>query len=288
MAASQRPLRHRSHERPGPALTKIKWLGHAGSLRAAPAGIVRLSERTPARTAPMSIETLKTEIAREFGTPAVVVDLDRSSAISSAGRSTATRSGSSTARTSRRTGARDRPPSVRARRRRHHVPEARRGGGDGRRRHPRHVADLQHPRPFEARPAGGPHPRHRLSRSSPISEIVVAGLEQAAEAGGRKLGVLIECDTGAGRNGVQSPAAAQISGASHLGISATHLRRSDDLSEVRRTARHRGLLRRGARHSLRPTASKSRHSRAAARPTCGKRRGTGSYHRVPRRHLHLQ
>jgi D-serine deaminase-like pyridoxal phosphate-dependent protein len=42
------------------------------------------------------------------------------------------------------------------------------------------------------------------------SEIVVAGLEQAAEAGGRKLGVLIECDTGAGRNGVQTPEAAQV------------------------------------------------------------------------------
>jgi D-serine deaminase-like pyridoxal phosphate-dependent protein len=41
------------------------------------------------------------------------------------------------------------------------------------------------------------------------SEAIVAGLELAAEAGGRRLAVLIECDTGAGRNGVQTPEAAQ-------------------------------------------------------------------------------
>ncbi len=41
------------------------------------------------------------------------------------------------------------------------------------------------------------------------SEAVLAGLEQAAEAAGRKLAVLVECDTGAGRNGVQTPVDAQ-------------------------------------------------------------------------------
>jgi D-serine deaminase-like pyridoxal phosphate-dependent protein len=53
------------------------------------------------------------------------------------------------------------------------------------------------------------------------SEEVVAGLEQAAEAGGRRLDVMIECDTGAGRNGAQTPEAAQalarrISTSKHL------------------------------------------------------------------------
>jgi D-serine deaminase-like pyridoxal phosphate-dependent protein len=40
------------------------------------------------------------------------------------------------------------------------------------------------------------------------SDIVVAGLAQAAKDAGRALHVLVECDTGAGRNGVQSPFAA--------------------------------------------------------------------------------
>jgi D-serine deaminase-like pyridoxal phosphate-dependent protein len=55
------------------------------------------------------------------------------------------------------------------------------------------------------------------------SEEVVAQLEQAAEAGGRRLAVLVECDTGAGRNGVQSPEdarllARRIAASSHLAL----------------------------------------------------------------------
>ncbi|MEZ5923390.1 MAG: alanine racemase [Hyphomicrobiaceae bacterium] len=37
------------------------------------------------------------------------------------------------------------------------------------------------------------------------SEEIVSALEEAAEAGGRRLAVLVECDTGAGRNGMQTP-----------------------------------------------------------------------------------
>ncbi len=40
------------------------------------------------------------------------------------------------------------------------------------------------------------------------SQIVVEGLAYAAKAAGRDIDVLVECDTGAGRNGVQSPGAA--------------------------------------------------------------------------------
>ncbi|MCI0430860.1 MAG: alanine racemase [Rhodospirillales bacterium] len=52
-----------------------------------------------------------------------------------------------------------------------------------------------------------------LARGTDISvvadnEAVVAGLGQAGEASGRRLTVLVECDTGARRNGVQSPEAA--------------------------------------------------------------------------------
>jgi D-serine deaminase-like pyridoxal phosphate-dependent protein len=49
-----------------------------------------------------------------------------------------------------------------------------------------------------------------LARRTDISvvadnEAVVAGLGQAGEASGRHLSVLVECDTGAKRNGVQNP-----------------------------------------------------------------------------------
>jgi D-serine deaminase-like pyridoxal phosphate-dependent protein len=40
------------------------------------------------------------------------------------------------------------------------------------------------------------------------SEMVVRGLQKAAQASGKALSVFVECDTGMGRNGVQSPAAA--------------------------------------------------------------------------------
>ncbi|MFM8746394.1 MAG: alanine racemase [Aestuariivirga sp.] len=40
------------------------------------------------------------------------------------------------------------------------------------------------------------------------NEAVLAGLSHAAGAAGRDLSVMVECDTGAGRNGVQSPEAA--------------------------------------------------------------------------------
>jgi D-serine deaminase-like pyridoxal phosphate-dependent protein len=50
---------------------------------------------------------------------------------------------------------------------------------------------------------------------------MIEGLSAAGRAAGRKISVLVECDTGAGRNGVQSPAAARalaqaIDQASHL------------------------------------------------------------------------
>ncbi|MGO8800812.1 MAG: alanine racemase [Roseiarcus sp.] len=40
------------------------------------------------------------------------------------------------------------------------------------------------------------------------NNLILEGLSGAARRGGRSLGVLVECDTGAGRNGVQTPAAA--------------------------------------------------------------------------------
>jgi D-serine deaminase-like pyridoxal phosphate-dependent protein len=52
-----------------------------------------------------------------------------------------------------------------------------------------------------------------LARRSDISVVadnveILEGLSAAGFAAGRKISVLVECDTGAGRNGVQSPAAA--------------------------------------------------------------------------------
>jgi D-serine deaminase-like pyridoxal phosphate-dependent protein len=52
-----------------------------------------------------------------------------------------------------------------------------------------------------------------LARRTQISVVadniqMIAGLSEAGIAAGRKISVLVECDTGAGRNGVQSPAEA--------------------------------------------------------------------------------
>ena len=52
-----------------------------------------------------------------------------------------------------------------------------------------------------------------LARRTDISVVadhadVVAGLGEAGQAAGRDIAVLVECDTGAGRNGVQTPEAA--------------------------------------------------------------------------------
>ena len=103
----------------------------------------------------MSIETLKTEIAREFGTPAVVIDLDRVEA--------------NIARVQQLCdAARRRQPAAhqdaqepgagqdagRGRRQGHHLPEARRGRGDGRGRPRRHPHQLQPAGRGEDRPPG--------------------------------------------------------------------------------------------------------------------------------------
>ncbi|MDE2791345.1 MAG: alanine racemase [Paracoccaceae bacterium] len=63
----------------------------------------------------------------------------------------------------------------------------------------------------------------RTARVSVVADnaVVIEGIAWAASAAGRRIGVLVECDTGGGRNGVQSPdeaaaLARQISGSPYL------------------------------------------------------------------------
>ncbi len=157
----------------------------------------------------MSIDTLKAEIARHFGTPAVVVDLDK-----------VERNIQRIQAICDRAGVANRP----------HIKTHKLValalhqlalGASG--------ITVQKVGEAEVMAAAGIRDmlltfnilgRSKLARLATLirdtdikvvadSETIVAGLEQAAEAGGRKLSVMIECDTGAGRNGVQSPEAAQ-------------------------------------------------------------------------------
>ena len=102
---------------------------------------------------------------------------------------------------------RDRQDADGGGRHRHHLPEARRGRGlrrrRGRRRHPAH---LQHPRRGQDRAADGAGPA-RVKRLAVVldNEVVARGLSEAAARHGLDIRFLVECDTGFGRNGVQTP-----------------------------------------------------------------------------------
>ena len=61
---------------------------------------------------------------------------------------------------------------------------------------------------------------------------VVAGLGQAGREAGRDIAVLVECETGAARNGVQSPGRRGRAGRRHRADRGPALRRADDLSRA--------------------------------------------------------
>ncbi len=98
-----------------------------------------------------------------------------------------------------------------------------------------------------------------LARRTAISLVadnhdMIAGLGSAGRAAGRDISVLVECDTGAGRNGVQSPASAielakaidGTAGLSFAGLmtyaaTGQRLQAQDFLREARDGCRHAGL-----------------------------------------------
>ena len=87
--------------------------------------------------------------------------------------------------------------------------------------------------------------RHKLERLADLArrtaikvvadnEAVLEGLSHAAGLAGRDIEVLVECDTGAGRNGVQSPEAALRLAQAIDRTPGSRLRRADDAAEERR------------------------------------------------------
>jgi D-serine deaminase-like pyridoxal phosphate-dependent protein len=218
------------------------------------------------RNAPMSTESLETEIAREFGTPAVVIDLDRVEA--------------NIARVQKlceAAGVANRPHI-----KTHKSPVLAKmqvaAGAKG--------ITCQKLGEAEVMVAGGiddilisynllgEEKVGRLGRLLQRAQIVVAadnpttiaGLPQAAEIAGRPLGVVIECDTGRKRAGVETAKeAVELAGL----IKEQPGLRFDGFLFIRR--RRRG--RRRSASSTRPrkasarSGSKRASSRPAARPT---------------------
>ena len=191
----------------------------------------------------MSTESLKTQIAREFGTPAVVIDLDRVEA--------------NIARVQKRAKPRRRQPAAHqdaqeprrspacrcGRRQRHHLPEAGRGRGDGRRRAST-ISSSATTCSARRRSAAWPRCCNALSTVVAADNPTIAGLPQAAEIAGRPLGVVIECDTGRKRAGVETATEAiELAGSSRSSPACASM---DSCSiRPRRRGRDAALLRRG-------------------------------------------
>ena len=108
----------------------------------------------------------------------------------------------------------------------------------------------------------------RIKRLAVVAdnEAVLRGISEAARSRGRDVPVLIECDSGFGRNGVQSPEAA-LDLARLAGTAARPgVRGAAGLSE--HGAAHEGILHPRDRRCSRRRASRCRCCRAAARRRC--------------------
>ena len=117
------------------------------------------------------------------------------------------------------------------------------------------------------------------------NETVIRGLSEAGLRHGRDVRMLIECDTGFGRNGVQSPEAALELARYALKLPRIAFEGLDGFSQYR--AEHRGILRPRAR-----AVRQGRHS--PPRPVGRRHAGARQPGRLPdddrtsRRHLRLQ
>ena len=96
---------------------------------------------------------------------------------------------------------------------------------------------------------------------------VIAGLPQAAAASGRPLSVVVECDTGRKRAGVETPAEAIALAREIAASKGLQFRRLHAVSDRDRLGRRAEILRRGAGRRPRARARRRRWSRPAARRT---------------------
>ena len=96
---------------------------------------------------------------------------------------------------------------------------------------------------------------------------VIAGLPQAAAASGRPLSVVVECDTGRKRAGVETPAEAIALAREIAASKGLQFRRLHALPDRDRLGRGAEILRRGAGRRARARARRRRWSPPAARRT---------------------
>ncbi len=99
------------------------------------------------------------------------------------------------------------------------------------------------------------------------NSVVVADLPKAAAASGRALSVVVECDTGRKRAGVETPGRSDRAGARDRGSQGPDLRRLHAVSDRDRLGRRAEILRRGAGRRARARARRRPSSPPAARRT---------------------
>ena len=117
--------------------------------------------------------------------------------------------------------------------------------------------------------------------------VVVENLANAAAQSGLPLGVVVECDTGRKRAGVETPTRSDRAGAADRGHAGAALRRLHAVPDRKRMGRGAALLRRSARGRARGRARRHdgldrRHAEPAACRQAARR------DRASLRHLHLQ
>ena len=99
------------------------------------------------------------------------------------------------------------------------------------------------------------------------NSVVIAGLPQAAAASGRPLSVVVECDTGRKRAGVETPGGSHRAGARDRGVEGTDVRRLHAVSDRDRLGRGAEILTTRRWPACARTGSMPRWSRPAARRT---------------------
>ena len=119
------------------------------------------------------------------------------------------------------------------------------------------------------------------------NSVVIAGLPQAARASGRPLSVVVECDTGRKRAGVETPAEAIALARQIAASRGPEIRGLHAVSDRNRLGGSTTVLRRGAgRHSrARIGCGDGLHRRHAEPEECRQAQGR---HRASARHLYLQ
>ncbi len=210
---------------------------------------------------------LAAKIAREYGTPCAVIDMDRVERQHRAhpGDLRCRRCGQPTAHQDPQEPAAG-DDADQGRRQRHHLPETRRGRGDGRRRDRRHPDQLQSDRRREdgaaRRAAGqGQHDGGRRQFRGRRS------LPKAAAISGRPLSVVVECDTGRKRAGVETPAEAIALAREIAASKGLHFRGLHAVPDRNRLGRGAEILTTKRSPACARTGSTRPWSRPAARRT---------------------